>query len=462
MVITLATCPSDLSWLNAPGPLLLGDDAGVLYLAQRVADRAALLRATGVIAGQIVMAPDAPARDLVLTLLALAQLGAGVFPYRSGRDPSELLTLAHLAGVEWRWDPETATLIPLAPQTTPAASAALLIQTSGSSGQPQIVMHSAAGLYASASRVNARLAVTAAATWLCCLRLSHIGGAAMVYRAALAGARLRLHDGFDARTVRRELESHHVTHVSLVPPMLARLLDLGDRAPPTLRVVLVGGQALSRPLAERALAAGWPLQLTYGMTETGSQIATSGPLAAQPDALDTSLAGALLPDMALAATDCETDRPARLRVRGPLLMLGYANPERRPGQGLDADGWFTTADLGCLTEAGQLRLLGRADDRRVIGGINVSLTQVTQMVQNAPGVADAQIVATADPIWGHRLTVVYAGTCDERELAHWCQTQLHGPTCPRAFVRLKRLPLLDSGKYDRRRMGELVTQLESG
>jgi o-succinylbenzoate---CoA ligase len=213
---------------------------------------------------------------------------------------------------------------------------------------------------------------------------------------------------------------------------------------------------LSRPLAERALAAGWPIQLTYGMTETGSQIATTGALAAEDGGeLDTSLVGTLLPDVDVEAPGCGAS-PERLRIRGPMLMLGYANPERRSGQGLEKGGWFEPADLGCLTDDRRLRISGRADDIRVIGGTNVSLTKVAQVVQEAPGVSEVQIVAGPDPVWGHRLTAVYAGTRDETELADWCQTHLSGPECPRAFLRLERLPLLDSGKYDRARIAALV------
>ncbi|MCK7575161.1 MAG: hypothetical protein MZV65_04215 [Chromatiales bacterium] len=92
----------------------------------------------------------------------------------------------------------------------------------------------------------------------------------------------------------------------------------------------------------------------------------------------------------------------------------------------------------------------------MIGGTNVSLTRIAQAVQEAPGVSEVQVVAVPDPVWGHRLTAVYAGTSDETELADWCQTHLSGPECPRAFLRLERLPLLDSGKYDRARIAALV------
>ncbi|MGQ9830852.1 MAG: AMP-binding protein [Thermochromatium sp.] len=446
--------------MTDPGPVLIteGGRLAADVCESQVAARAAAFMEAGLRAGQVVMAPDSPALDLALTILALGRLGAGVFPYRSGLDRAECLTLARLAGVEWLWSPEATGLVSLSDLSSntnpsPPSCAALLIKTSGSSGRSQIVMHGYAGLHASASCVNARLGVTAESTWLCCLRLSHIGGASILYRAALAGAGLRLHDGFEASSVRRALEMHGVTHVSLVPPMLARLLDLGGGAPPSLRVVLVGGQALSRPLAERALASGWPIWITYGMTETGSQIATRGPLGWED--LDSSLVGTPLPGVEVEAPACHAP-PAPLRLRGPMLMLGYANPERRPGQGLMEGGWFESADLGCRMETGGLRIFGRADECYVIGGTNVSLTRIAQVVQEAPGVGEVQIIASPDPVWGHRLTVVYAGTSDETQLANWCRVHLRGPECPRAFLRLERLPLLDSGKYDRARIAALV------
>ena len=132
-------------------------------------------------------------------------------------------------------------------------------------------------LWASARAVNTRLELRAGDLWLACLRLSHIGGISIAYRTALAGATLLLHDGFNAAAVNADLRRLPVTHISLVPPMLARLLELDPTPPPSLRVVLVGGQALSAALAQRALAAGSPLVRTYGMTETASQIATQIP-----------------------------------------------------------------------------------------------------------------------------------------------------------------------------------------
>ncbi|MBK1716544.1 AMP-dependent synthetase [Thiocystis violacea] len=410
----------------------------------------------GLASGQVVMAPDAPVMDLVVLMFALARIGAALFPFRSGLDRDGTRSLASLVGAEWYWHPDSEQLgrTPFAaPGDASAASPiGLLIKTSGSGGKPRVVMLSFESLLASASRVNTRLGLTADDTWLACLRFSHVGGVTIAYRCALAGARMWLHEGFDARAVRRDLDDGSVTHLSLVPPMLARLLDLDQRPPPALRVLLVGGQALSRPLAQRTVEAGWPLHVTYGMTETGSQIATTGRL--QGRDLDPARVGDLMPDIRVAAGGCEAS-PAPLRIRGPVLMAGYANPRRRPGDGLE-QGWFRSADLGCEEPDGGLRILGRADDVLVIGGRNVSLSQINAALQEAPGVREIQLVGLADPVWGHRLTAVFAGDCDEGELALWCRGHLRGAECPRAFRRLECLPVLDSGKYDRVRIAALA------
>ncbi|HSO84052.1 AMP-binding protein [Thiocapsa sp.] len=389
--------------------------------------------------------------------LALMRVGAALLPYRTGLDPSTLLKLAAATGSEWRWSPESATLTPTGLASAiatggaslgsgPLGSAlALLVKTSGSSGGPKVVMLTRDNLLASAAAVNRRLGFGSDDVWLCSLRLSHIGGLAIIHRWTLAGATLILHEGFDAQAVAEDLQRFAVTHISLVPPMLGRLLESGAVPPPSLRVVLVGGQALRPVLAERAIVAGWPIFLTYGMTETASQIATSRTALERVPA--DGRVGPLLPGVEIDRHD-GLDGPSRLRVRGPMLMAGYANPERRPGQGLDK-GWFVTSDLGGLDEEGDLRVVGRADDVLVIGGNNISLTRVDGLLRVAPGVSDLAVVALDDAIWGHRLVVVYSGDLDERAFERWCDGALSGAERPRAFKRVAGLPLLDSGKYDR-------------
>jgi o-succinylbenzoate---CoA ligase len=410
-----------------------------------------LLRAQGLIPGQLVVVATDPPLELVLMQHALARCDAALLPGPTGSGDVRRAGLIALTGAEWAWSPRNpGRLVQLSPgarSQSPAPRAtdplALVIETSGSGGAPKAAMLTQRNVLASCTQVNARLGLAPGDLWLCCLPRHHVGGLLIAYRCALAGATVVLHRGFDAAAVALDLARWHITHISLVPPMLARLLDLGIRPPRSLRVALIGGQALSSALAHRALDAGWPLRLTYGMTETCSQVATSGALGQMAD---PGVVGAPLPGLALDCPGCD-EPPQTLRVRGELVMAGYANPARTPGLGLDG-GWLTTADLVCWTATGELRILGRSDEALVIGGEQVLPTVIADRLLGAPGVQAAVVVGVPDPIWGHRLVGVYVGTVDPADLADWCRVHLPGPERPQALRRLDDLPLLPSGKCD--------------
>ena len=252
--------------------------------------------------------------------------------------------------------------------------------------------------------------------------------------------------------VAADLDRRAVTHLSLVPPMLARLLALGRPPPPSLRVLLVGGQSLSTALAGQAIAAGWPLHITYGMTETASQVATTARLLAPPT---PGLVGRPLAGLTV---DCPAGPAAPLRVRGPVVMAGYANPGRRPGLGL-TDGWFTTSDLARRGQDGGLCILGRADEVLVTGGVKVHPGWVESLLAGAPGVGVVAVVGVDDPVWGQRLVAFYTGEVTPAALDRWCRANLAGPERPRVFRPRAELPVLDSGKLDRRRLRALAQGL---
>jgi o-succinylbenzoate---CoA ligase len=422
------------------------------------------LRAQGLSAGQLVAVPERPGVGLVLMQHALPRAGAALLPLRGDADDPGARTLLAATGAEWRWQPDGADggqLVRLAAADPGAAMVAevrgwpsplaLVVETSGSSGPPRAAMLTQGNLVAAALLGNQHLGLGPGDAWLCCLPLRHVGGLSITYRCALAGATLRLHRGFDAAAVAADLALGAVTHLSLVPPMLARLLAHGQPPPPSLRVLLVGGQSLGQSLARQAIAAGWPLHVTYGMTETASQFATSGRL------LEAPVPGEIGPPLAGLDLDCPdcAEGPGRLRVRGAVVMAGYANPRRRPGDGL-ADGWFCTSDLACRGPDGLLHVLGRADEVLITGGVKVHPAGVESLLAGAPGVLEAAVVGVADPIWGHRLVAVYRGDAAPAALDAWCRERLAAPQRPRAFLSCVALPVLESGKLDRGRLRELA------
>jgi len=289
--------------------------------------------------------------------------------------------------------------------------------------------------------------------WLDCLPLFHIGGLAILYRCFAGGAAVLLHPRFDAARLWSDLRRERVTHLSLVPPMLARLLDAaGDRAPPPgLKLVLLGGGPLSAALAGRARDAGWPLCASYGMTETAALCAAVS--LAEPSWRE-GVVGTPLEGFEIRSGPAESEGSGVIRVRGPAVMRGYLNPRRSPGEGL-VDGWFETSDLGRLDSQGCLQVLGRVDDMLVSGGELVAPAQVEGLLLRCPGVREVAVAGIGDPHWGEVTAAWVVGEWEPARLDAWCREQLPAYLRPRRWFRVKALPLTASGKLDRRR---LVTQ----
>lgn len=338
-------------------------------------------------------------------------------------------------------------------------SAELLIATSGSTGESKNVMLSAANLEAAVLASRSRIPLEPGDVWLACLPLQHIGGMAIFYRCAEAGAAVLLHREFDAKRVREDMERHGVSHISLVPAMLARLLETGP-PPARLKYALVGGGPLSLNLARRAQVSGWPICPTYGMSEATSQVAT---LAAFPADWREGMVGPPLPGTSVEIVD-EKNQPTkgegRIRVRGPSVMMGYANAARETGHGL-LDGWFVSGDRGYFDERGNLVVLGRHDDMLVSGGVNIHPTEVEGLLLTCPGVTDVAVTGLSDEVWGDRIAALVVGSIAGGALQDWCRKSLPGHLRPRLFVAVAALPRNAMGKLERQHLPALARAMEN-
>lgn len=332
----------------------------------------------------------------------------------------------------------------------------LIVHSSGSEGEPRGVMHSDAGVAAASNAACRRLDFSADDLWLGCLAPWHIGGIAIVERALHSGASVLLQPGFEAGEVWWALQDHPVSHLSLVPAMLAALLEEAavQAPPPSLRRVLIGGAALDPGLQRRAVERGWPLCVSYGLSEAGSQAATrcDPGLEWSPGDVGRPIDGMELKLESQAGTE------GRILLRGPMLMAGYLNPLLVPGNGLTADGWFRTGDLGRLDDRGNLQVLGRCDDVIISGGVNVHPAPLERLLHGHPAVREAVVVGTPDTCYGEIVTAVVSGSIDTEQLLAWCRERLASPQRPRRVIVLERLPRLPGGKLDRRRLKQLAAE----
>ena len=149
----------------------------------------------------------------------------------------------------------------------------------------------------------------------------------------------------------------------------------------------------------------------------------------------------------------------RLRIRGPAVMTGYADPGLRPGRGL-SDGWFLTGDLGRFDEHGNLILLGRADRVILSGGRSVHPDQVERLLLRCPGIEEVVVSGRPDPVWGECVVAVVVGRAGRDELRDWARANLPSALRPREFVFVPSLPRTAAGKPDYRRIQQALSGSE--
>jgi O-succinylbenzoic acid--CoA ligase len=303
-----------------------------------------------------------------------------------------------------------------------------VMHTSGTTAAPKPVALTHGNFLASALGSAVALGLDQNERWLCPMPLTHVGGLSIAIRSAIYGTTAVLHGRFDTGAVLSELidPRARITLVSLVPTMLARLLDAGLTRPPTLRWALLGGGPIAPALLERAVACGVPVAPTYGMTEACSQIATFG--------------------WPLPGVDVVTAGDGEILVRGPIVSAGA----------VAGDGWLHAGDLGEFDERGRLVITGRKTDTIVTGGENVAPSEVEAALLEHPAVRDAAVHPRPDPEWGEAVvaTVVLrdGATAGPEELRAYCAARLASFKVPKAVNFTDRLPRTASGKLLRRQL----------
>jgi O-succinylbenzoic acid--CoA ligase len=336
-----------------------------------------------------------------------------------------------------------------------------VLYTSGTSGRPKGACLSWSNFEASARAAEQRLGRAVHSRWLACMPLFHVGGLSILLRSALFGGPVRVHGRFDARAVSDALDRGDIAGLSLVPTMLSRLLDAraGRGAPQGLEALLLGGAAIPSGLLQRALAAGYPVCTTYGLTEACSQVATSAP----PRTGDCSAAPMRpLRGVEIRIVDGErllpAGEPGEIVLRGPLVMQGYLHDREATARVL-RDGWLHTSDIGYLDDGGGLHVLDRRDDLVITGGENVYPAEVEAVLLDCPGVAEAGVAGVPDADLGARVVawIVTApgASPDAPTIAEHCRSRLASYKVPRRYHFVAALPRTAAGKLQRLRLPEL-------
>lgn len=283
---------------------------------------------------------------------------------------------------------------------------AVLMYTSGTTGEPKGVMHSFNTLIACAKALGARLSHGPDVVHFGSTPFGHMTGyAAVMVQALYHGNTIVFPDVWEPKAGVAIMAREGVTHMAAATPFLADIVRLvGEGADkPKLTTFLCAGAPIPPVIIENARnLMGLNVSSCWGMTESLGGSLTEPERAAVKS---VSSDGRPVDGVELLIADENLNpvppgKTGRLYFRGAQQFLGYY---KKPGlDGRGPEGWFDTGDLAYMDEEGYIRIDGRTKDIIIRGGENVPVVEIESILYRHPKIADAAVVGYPDKRMGER------------------------------------------------------------
>jgi oxalate---CoA ligase len=338
------------------------------------------------------------------------------------------------------------------------ADPALILFTSGTTGDPKGVVHTFGSLAARVALNRQRISRETLARTLCVLPM-HFGHGLIgnCLTPLFAGGHLFVArgDGLSRATrLSSSLVDHDITFMSSVPSFWKIALRASPRpGRTTLRQVSVGSAPVSADLV--TAIADWSgtrdVRNMYGITETANWLA-GGSLKDRP--AEDGLVGPMWGGTAAVYIEgrIEAQGTGEILVRTPSLMSGYLRRQDLTSAAI-IDGWYHTGDIGTVDTQGTLRLTGRIRNEINYGGMKVSPEEIDLLLERHPAVAEACAFGVPDPVAGEIVAVAVrlaaSVSATPQELRAWCLERLKRDAVPQRWFLVAEIPKTDRGKLNR-------------
>jgi len=350
------------------------------------------------------------------------------------------------------------------PQVRPE-DAALLMYTSGSTGQPKGALHTHGSVLAHGRNSISAHQLTSADRSLLILPLYHINAECVtLIPTLLSGGSVVVPKGFAVGEFWNWMDDYHCTWSALVPTIISQLLDWRDpkadnRTAAFQRIrFLRSSSAPLSPSLHREFVDKFnlPLIQAMGSSEAGNVFSNPVPPGTNkigspglPWGFETKIInhnGAQLPAGELG----------EVLLRGNGMMQGYYKDPDGTAAVLDAEGWLHTGDLAYRDEDGYFFVIGRSKELIIKGGVNIAPRQIDEVLESHPAVFEAAAVGVPDRYFGEDVIAFVVlrsdAAADERELLTFCETRLGHFKTPSRIQLLRELPKGPSGKVQRLRL----------
>jgi long-chain acyl-CoA synthetase len=437
-------------------PALVWDGGALTWraLERRAGGVARLLSRRGVASGDTIALVLHNGWPFAAALWGGLKLGATIAPLNPLLSRDELdKVLAHLRPTailddvpedEFPWE------------SVQVSGPALILYTSGSTGQPKgAVLSHAALRAANESWAGPVMRLEPDDVVLAALPLAHsfgLNGALLA--PLLAGATVALRERFSAEDTLGAIARHRVTVLPAVATMFQKMLEVPALSPgacSTLRLALSGAAPCPWELAEAwRRRTGVRILRGFGMTELFRPISYLADDAADlPDAIGRAVPRVELRVVDDAGESCGANDVGELWIRSPAAMDGYLRSEEET-RAVMRDGWFRTGDLARVSPAGFVTIVGRKKELILRGGYSVVPGEVEAALLAHGAVAEAAVVGIPDAALGEEIaafvTLRPGARAGADELVAFCRERLAAFKYPRRVSVVSELPKGATGK----------------
>jgi long-chain acyl-CoA synthetase len=364
------------------------------------------------------------------------------------------------------------------PVIDPTEDIAVILFTSGTTGQPKGVMLTHYSQVANALQsyywlrgwgYSAKPQHAGYPIILCVMPFFHSYGLVVMNEAISFGCTLALIPNPSAEDIMKITQSHKVTHFPLIPRLIREVIEhpkLEKYDLSSLTTCASGGAHIPVPLMKQfEEICGARMYQGYGLTEAGPTIAAT-PIEGDPVYESTGLpypdTMVKIVDLQLGEIEMLSGKKGEIIVKGPQLMKGYLEDPLATKAALK-DGWLFTGDIGLRDERGYLYIIGRKTDRIVAGGHTVWPTLVEEVLTSHPDVVQAVAFGVPDPLrcsTDIRAIIVPRNDVNtdelENKLTALCRGKLAEHEVPTRIMFRDSLPITLLGKVDRKKIIEEI------
>jgi len=323
-------------------------------------------------------------------------------------------------------------------------NSALIMFTSGSTGNPKAVVHTFQSLYESVLALNSFAELSPDDIWLASLPFYHIGGFMILIRSLIVGSSVAFPFSPKFKDVNQTIKQSNPTHISLVPTTLRNLIDYNVKPNKNLKFVFLGGGPSQTELIMEAVDKSWPVIKVYGSTETCSMITALHPdeIKSKPDSVGKLLGGNKIMSK-------NKNELGEVVVSSKSLFKEYYNDQLTTTNNLQ-NGWYHTGDYGWVDDEGYIYIESRKDDLIISGGENIAPSEVESAIKKHPLIKDVVVFALQDKTWEQIVcAAIVSENISDDVIKDFLKEKIASYKIPKLIFAVNEIPRNEMGKANR-------------